>query len=175
MWRFGTPVNRHISSWCPCQELDAISVCHGVSSRSLACKVSCCMYMCACRSMLQHMIQPVFPCLHLQPAGLTTFGKTGNTSPQACDLPAGYFLRGPGVVAACPQGEYKGPGAAATCQKCPNGVTTVREASRSIAACVGGLQACQRQADAMLRQHRCPRAQDAGNHLTHSKGCSEHP
>jgi hypothetical protein len=60
-------------------------------------------------------------------------------------VPAGYFLQGPGQVAPCPVGEYSTVGGAAAaaagaigaCQRCPTGVTTLAEASASIAACTG--------------------------------------
>lgn len=100
-------------------------------------------HVCLCSEPQLHMFfcLPCAFCLHLQAAGLTTNGKTGQSHPKACDLPAGYFLRGPGIVAACPQGEYKtGSGGAAGCSKCPFGVTTRKEASASIAACTGGFQ-----------------------------------
>lgn len=59
-------------------------------------------------------------------------------------VPAGYFMQGPGQVEPCPVGEYSTAGAAAAapngaCQRCPSGVTTLAEASGSIAACTGML------------------------------------
>ena len=53
------------------------------------------------------------------PTGFTTNGTTGATSPLQCLVPAGYYLKAPGQVAPCPQGEYKeGLGTAANCTKC---------------------------------------------------------
>lgn len=57
---------------------------------------------------------------------------------QLAGIPAGFYLKGPGMVAPCPKGEYKvGQGAAAACTKCAKGVTTATEASGSIDACNG--------------------------------------
>lgn len=51
-------------------------------------------------------------------------------------VPEGYFLRGPGQVAACPKGEYKaGTSTTATCTKCAVGVTTESEGSNAEADC----------------------------------------
>jgi hypothetical protein len=47
-------------------------------------------------------------------------------------VPAGYYLKAPGQVAACPQGEYKeGLATGANCTKCAFGVTTAGEGSTS--------------------------------------------
>lgn len=57
---------------------------------------------------------------------------------QRAGIPAGFYLKGPGMVAPCPKGEYKvGQGAAAACTKCAKGVTTAAEASGTIDACNG--------------------------------------
>lgn len=64
------------------------------------------------------------------PTGFTTNLKIQQTLPTACIVPAGYYLKAPGQVAPCPQGEYKeGLGTAANCTKCAFGVTTPTEAA----------------------------------------------
>jgi len=51
-------------------------------------------------------------------------------------VPAGYYLKAPGQVAPCPQGEWKaGIGPSANCTKCEFGVTTPHEASTSESEC----------------------------------------
>lgn len=51
-------------------------------------------------------------------------------------VPPGYYLKAPGQVAPCPQGEYKeGIGMDANCTQCAFGVTTPSEASVSERNC----------------------------------------
>jgi len=53
-------------------------------------------------------------------------------------IPPGYYLKGPGQVAPCPQGEFKsGTGSDANCGKCAIGVTTLTAASTSVKFCAG--------------------------------------
>ena len=59
----------------------------------------------------------------------------------AAVVPAGFYLKTPGVAAACPQGEFKADtGAAGNCSKCAFGVTTTAEGSTSEAECKGAAQ-----------------------------------
>jgi hypothetical protein len=54
----------------------------------------------------------------------------------AAVVPAGYYLKGPGQVAPCPQGEWKaGVGTDGNCTKCAVGIDTPRMASTSEADC----------------------------------------
>lgn len=70
------------------------------------------------------------------PTGFTTDGLVMQTRPTACIIPAGYYLKAPGQVAACPMGEWKGGvGGAANCSRCPFGVTTGAIASREAKDC----------------------------------------
>lgn len=70
------------------------------------------------------------------PPGMNTDNAARSTSASACVVPAGYYLKAPGQVAACPQGEYKsGTGMATSCTKCPDGVTTAGPASTDATAC----------------------------------------
>jgi hypothetical protein len=58
--------------------------------------------------------------------------------PPCAVIPAGYYLKAPGQVAACPMGEWKGGvGGAANCSRCPFGVTTGAIATREAKDCAG--------------------------------------
>lgn len=68
--------------------------------------------------------------------------RPGCKLPQLCPcycgavVPPGYYLKSPGQVAPCPQGEWKADiGASANCTKCAAGVTTPQVASTSEAEC----------------------------------------
>lgn len=51
-------------------------------------------------------------------------------------VPPGYFLKGPGQVAPCPQGEWKaGIGTDGNCTRCAMGVTTEGPAATSESNC----------------------------------------
>lgn len=55
-------------------------------------------------------------------------------------VPAGHYLKAPGQVAPCPQGEWKaGASANSSCTKCASGVNTPTEGSTSADACTGWL------------------------------------
>ena len=56
--------------------------------------------------------------------------------PLSAVVPPGYYLKAPGQVAACPQGEYKsGTLAAGNCNKCAVGVTTAGVAATAASSC----------------------------------------
>jgi len=70
------------------------------------------------------------------PTGYTTNGAIGASTPTACVVPAGYYLKAPGQIAPCPKGEWKsGIGSNGNCTKCAFGVTTAAEGSTTIDAC----------------------------------------
>jgi hypothetical protein len=51
-------------------------------------------------------------------------------------IPPGFYMKGPGMIAPCPVGEWKdGTGPAGNCTKCAFGVTTAFEASKTAAEC----------------------------------------
>ena len=55
-------------------------------------------------------------------------------------VPAGSYLKSPGVAALCPRGEYKsGLVDAGSCDRCAFGVTTAQEGSTSVGDCAGGM------------------------------------
>lgn len=69
------------------------------------------------------------------PTGFSTTGPLAS-SPTACVIPPGSYLKNPGMAALCPRGEYKSgwsnPG---HCTKCAYGVTTITEGSTSESHC----------------------------------------
>lgn len=74
------------------------------------------------------------------PPGMKVTG-TDRTTPSACKVPKGYFLKSPGQIAPCDQGSYQDKELPAeqaqvgACIACPEGVTTADKASEAQSDC----------------------------------------
>ncbi|WIA10380.1 hypothetical protein OEZ85_010572 [Tetradesmus obliquus] len=74
------------------------------------------------------------------PSGMVV-NEAGRSSPSACKVPAGYFMKSPGQIAPCDQGSYQDKyltvdqASVGSCKACPEGVTTKDKGSTLKADC----------------------------------------